>query len=95
MLRISEGVAGGQQHYLRRDLLQAGSLSLVSDEVICLQSRRTLTVLDAETGEVRWKMKGGRTGTSVAGGDRLVYLSAVDAQREQQMLMMRGLGVPV
>jgi hypothetical protein len=37
-----------------------GSLALISDEVICVLSRRLLTVLDAETGQVRWSMKGGR-----------------------------------
>ncbi|MFM7160424.1 MAG: PQQ-binding-like beta-propeller repeat protein, partial [Planctomycetaceae bacterium] len=72
-----------------------GSLALISDEVICVLSRRILTVLDAETGQVRWTMKGGRSGTTVAGGDRLLYLSSVDAQQQQQLMIMRGLGVPL
>jgi outer membrane protein assembly factor BamB len=60
--------------------VSAGPLSLVGEDVVCLQGRRYLQVLDAETGEVRWQMKVMRNGLALSGGDRVVYVGALDLQ---------------
>ena len=60
--------------------VSAGPLSLVGEDVVCLQGRRYLQVLDAETGEVRWQMKVMRNGLALSGGDRVVYVGALDPQ---------------
>ena len=70
----------------------AGPLSLVGEEVVCVQGRRYLQVLDAETGEVRWQMRVARNGLSLGGGDRMLYVSSLDPQAQAQ-LAMRGVMV--
>jgi outer membrane protein assembly factor BamB len=60
----------------------AGALSLAGEEVVCVQGRRYLQVLDAETGEVRWQMKAMRNGLALTGGDRVVYVGTPDPQAQ-------------
>lgn len=52
----------------------AGSLSLSNSEYVCYQGRRTLTVLDALTGETRWRFDGVQPGTVFFGDDDVLYL---------------------
>ena len=73
----------------------AGPLTLMGEEVICVQGRRFMQVLDVETGEVRWQMRVMRNGLSLGGGDRVVYLNALDPQAlAQGQLAMRSAPIP-
>lgn len=56
------------------------SLGLANDEFISYQGRRSLTVLDALTGEVCWVYTGVRPSTHTLGGDEVVYLRPTDGQ---------------
>jgi outer membrane protein assembly factor BamB/tetratricopeptide (TPR) repeat protein len=71
--------------------VSAGPLSLVGEEVVCVQGRRFLQVLDAETGEVRWQMRVPRNGLGLTGGDRLLFINAMDPQLQMQMAMRAGM----
>ncbi|MCY2962865.1 MAG: PQQ-binding-like beta-propeller repeat protein [Planctomycetota bacterium] len=79
--------SGGNRQPIQLPQLH-GAFAMASDEVVCLLGRRNLTVLDLDTGEVRWTMQGSRVGMSVTGGNRVLYLSQLDPQQQQQMAMM-------
>jgi outer membrane protein assembly factor BamB len=55
-------------------------LGLVTGEYVGYQGRRSLTLLDAMTGEICWVYTGVRPGTLVFGGEEVVYLRPPDGQ---------------
>ncbi len=55
-------------------------LGLVTDDYVGTQGRRSLTLLDAMTGDVCWVCTGVRPGSLVFGGDEVVYLRPPDGQ---------------
>lgn len=73
----------------------AGPLALAGEEVVCLQGRRYLQVLDAETGEVRWQMKVMRSGLGLSGGDRVVFMGSLDPQAQAMGQMGLRVSMPM
>ncbi len=56
------------------------SLGLANDEFVSYMGRRSMTVLDAFTGEVCWIYTGVRPSTHTLGGDEVVFLRPTDGQ---------------
>ncbi len=56
------------------------TLGLANHEFVSYQGRRSMTVLDAVTGEVCWVYAGVRPSTHTLGGDEVIYLRPTDGQ---------------
>lgn len=57
-----------------------GPLAVANDEYVCYQGRRKITMLDVNTGEVRWTYSGGRAVGSVFGGTNVIFLRPADGR---------------
>ncbi|MBI3744458.1 MAG: hypothetical protein HY261_09275, partial [Chloroflexi bacterium] len=55
-------------------------LGLANEDFVSYQGRRSMTVLDAITGDICWVYTGIRPGTSTLGGENVVYLRPADSQ---------------
>jgi outer membrane protein assembly factor BamB len=73
---------GGSQFASRYSLLSRsshhGMLAAANTEYVCLYGRREFVVLDAETGEVRWKCSNVPQHTTVFGNEDVVYMIPPD-----------------
>ncbi len=74
-------------HNLSRRVANAGMppaagapLGIATDEFVSFQGRRSMTVLDALTGEICWTYTGVRPDTQTLGGEEIVYLRPADKQ---------------
>jgi outer membrane protein assembly factor BamB len=56
------------------------TLCVANNEVVCYLGRRSLTALDAGTGQVRWTYAGIRQGTTIAGGEAVIYVRPADGK---------------
>lgn len=72
----------GSQFAARYSLLsrstQRGMLAAANTEYVCLYGRREFQVLDAETGEIRWKCSNVPQHTNIFGNEDVIYMIPPD-----------------
>ncbi len=72
----------GSQFAARYSLLsrstQRGMLAAANTEYVCIYGRREFLVLDAETGEIRWKCSNVPQHTNIFGNEDVVYMIPPD-----------------
>jgi outer membrane protein assembly factor BamB/tetratricopeptide (TPR) repeat protein len=73
--------AGNQfasRHSLLNPSMQRGMLAAANTEYVCVYGRREFTVLDAQTGEVRWKCTSLPQHATVFGNEDVIYMIPSD-----------------
>jgi outer membrane protein assembly factor BamB len=77
-MQPAANLAGRPPVFQGMQVAPGAGLGLASDDFISYQGRRSMTVLDALTGEVCWIYTGIRPGTATLGGAEVVYLRPPD-----------------
>lgn len=67
-----------------------GMLGVANHQVVCYLGRRTLNVLDALSGEIRWTYYGVRPGSLVFGNEQLVFLRPADGSEALALRTLDG-----
>jgi outer membrane protein assembly factor BamB len=66
------------RHSLINPAMQRGMLAAANTEYVCLYGRREFTVLDARTGDVRWKCSNLPQHATIFGNDDAIYMVPSD-----------------
>jgi outer membrane protein assembly factor BamB len=66
------------RHSLLNPAMQRGMLAVANTEYVCLYGRREFTVLDAVTGELRWKCSNLPQHATVFGNEDVIYMIPPD-----------------
>ena len=66
------------RHSLLNPSMQRGMLAAANTEYVCLYGRREFTVLDSQTGEVRWKCTNLPQHATVFGNEDVIYMIPSD-----------------
>jgi outer membrane protein assembly factor BamB len=66
---------------LEQQAAATGMLAVANPEYVCVYGHRSISVLDALTGEVRWKHNGVEPRTKVYGSDSVVYVVPPERKR--------------
>jgi outer membrane protein assembly factor BamB len=66
------------RHSLLNPSMQRGMLAAANTEYVCLYGRREFTVLDAQTGELRWKCTNLPQHATVFGNEDVIYMIPSD-----------------
>ncbi|HET6324229.1 MAG TPA: PQQ-binding-like beta-propeller repeat protein, partial [Planctomycetaceae bacterium] len=66
------------RHSLLNPTMQRGMLAAANTEYVCVYGRREFTVLDAQTGDVRWKCTNLPQHATVFGNEDVIYMIPAD-----------------
>jgi outer membrane protein assembly factor BamB/tetratricopeptide (TPR) repeat protein len=75
---LRSGNQFASRHSLLNPAMQEGMLAAANTEYVCLYGRREFTVLDAQTGELRWKCASLPQHATLFGNEDVIYVMPAD-----------------